>query len=158
MVARRWYYPYGETRAAISTPPTDRLYTGQRWEEGLSLYDYRARCYHPVLGRFISADTLVPEPGNPQSLNRYAYVTNNPLRYADPSGHCVVGGHEMYDDSPACSGVRVRTTHPLLQHGSHRHSPKIFPIQKTEANQRPCIHKASSSPIGMSMCPYGNGW
>jgi hypothetical protein len=31
---------------------------------------------------------LVPEPGNPQALNRYAYVTNNPLRYNDPTGHC----------------------------------------------------------------------
>ncbi len=29
----------------------------------------------------------MPAPGNPQSLNRYAYVTNNPLRYTDPSGH-----------------------------------------------------------------------
>jgi hypothetical protein len=33
----------------------------------------------------------VPEPGNPQALNRYAYVYNNPLRYTDPSGHCVAG-------------------------------------------------------------------
>jgi len=31
----------------------------------------------------------VPEPGNPQALNRYAYVYNNPLRYTDPSGHAV---------------------------------------------------------------------
>ena len=30
----------------------------------------------------------MPEPGNPQALNRYAYVYNNPLRYTDPSGHC----------------------------------------------------------------------
>jgi len=29
----------------------------------------------------------VPEPGNPQSLNRYAYANNNPLKYRDPSGH-----------------------------------------------------------------------
>ncbi|WP_347243018.1 hypothetical protein, partial [Thermogutta sp.] len=32
-------------------------------------------------------DPLVPEPGNPQALNRYVYVTNNPLRYVDPTGH-----------------------------------------------------------------------
>ena len=31
---------------------------------------------------------MVPEAGNPQALNRYAYVVNNPLRYTDPSGHC----------------------------------------------------------------------
>jgi hypothetical protein len=29
----------------------------------------------------------VPEPGNPQALNRYSYVLNNPLRYTDPMGH-----------------------------------------------------------------------
>ncbi len=28
-----------------------------------------------------------PDPANPQSLNRYAYVLNNPLKYTDPSGH-----------------------------------------------------------------------
>jgi hypothetical protein len=39
------------------------------------------------LGRFISPDTIVPDPANPQSLNRYAYVGNNPLKYTDPSGH-----------------------------------------------------------------------
>ncbi|MFP4345125.1 MAG: RHS repeat-associated core domain-containing protein, partial [Anaerolineales bacterium] len=46
-----------------------------------------ARYYDPALGRFISADTIVPDPANPQSLNRYAYVYNNPLKYTDPSGH-----------------------------------------------------------------------
>ena len=29
----------------------------------------------------------MPQPGNPQDLNRYAYVNNNPLRYVDPTGH-----------------------------------------------------------------------
>ena len=53
----------------------------------LGLYDYGARFYDPLLGRFISADTIVPQPGNPQSLNRYAYVNNNPLTYIDDDGH-----------------------------------------------------------------------
>jgi hypothetical protein len=49
--------------------------------------DYQARYYDPRLGRFVSADTVVPEPGNPQSLNRYSYVNNSPLRFNDPTGH-----------------------------------------------------------------------
>ncbi|MGB9873197.1 MAG: RHS repeat-associated core domain-containing protein, partial [Anaerolineae bacterium] len=66
---------------------TDRRFTGQRWEPGLGLYDYRARFYDPALGRFLQPDPIVPEPGNPQALNRYGYVLNNPLRYTDPSGY-----------------------------------------------------------------------
>lgn len=46
-----------------------------------------ARWYHPALGRFVSADSIVPEAGNPQALNRYAFVYNNPVKYTDPTGH-----------------------------------------------------------------------
>ncbi|MBU0491425.1 MAG: RHS repeat-associated core domain-containing protein [Chloroflexi bacterium] len=53
----------------------------------MALYDYGARFYDPLLGRFISADTIVPEPGNPQALNRYSYCVGNPIRYTDPTGH-----------------------------------------------------------------------
>jgi len=38
-------------------------------------------------GRFIQPDTIVPQPDNPQALNRYSYVLNNPLRHTDPTGH-----------------------------------------------------------------------
>ena len=51
------------------------------------MYFYNARYYDGTLGRFLSADTIVPSPANPQSLNRYAYTLNNPLRYTDPTGH-----------------------------------------------------------------------
>jgi len=67
--------------------PTDRRFTGQREETGLGLYDYAARRYDPLLGRFIQADTIVPSPQSPQSLNRYMYVSGNPLRHTDPTGH-----------------------------------------------------------------------
>ena len=46
-----------------------------------------ARVYDPYLGRFLSADPVLPDAGNMQEFNRYAYVTNNPLKYVDPTGN-----------------------------------------------------------------------
>jgi RHS repeat-associated protein len=48
---------------------------------------YGARFYDPVLSHFLSADTIAPDSGNPQSRQRYSYAQNNPLRYIDPTGH-----------------------------------------------------------------------
>jgi hypothetical protein len=52
----------------------------------------QARFYMPYINRFISADTIVPDPSSPQSFNRYSYALNNPTNYTDPSGHCIFGG------------------------------------------------------------------
>ena len=62
-------------------------YTGKEQDDSTGLYFYEARYYDPVLGRFIQPDTIVPDPLGPQTLNRYAYVLNNPLIYTDPSGN-----------------------------------------------------------------------
>jgi RHS repeat-associated protein len=64
-------------RASSGALPTDYAFTGQRFDGGTTLLDYGARWYDPTLGRFLAADSIVPEPGNPQSLNRYSYVLNN---------------------------------------------------------------------------------
>lgn len=40
-----------------------------------------------MLARFISPDSIVPDPTDPQAFNRYSYVRNNPLIYTDPSGN-----------------------------------------------------------------------
>ncbi len=86
-VAEVRYKAWGEDRYTFGTTPTTYRYTGQRQEAALGLYFYNARWYDPFLGRFVQADTIVPEPENPQSLNRFAYVQNNPLRFTDPTGH-----------------------------------------------------------------------
>lgn len=62
-------------------------YTSQEFDDSTALYFYNARYYDPVLGRFIQADTIVPDPTDPQEFNRYSYVHNNPLKYTDPTGH-----------------------------------------------------------------------
>jgi len=81
------YFPYGATRSgAVSTA---YKFTGQRLDDSTGLYYYGARYYDAALGRFVQADTIVPQPGNPQALNRYSYTLNNPLKYNDPTGHWV---------------------------------------------------------------------
>jgi RHS repeat-associated protein len=86
VVARQLYDAWGSIRSGGSMP-TDIAFTGQRGNLEVGLLFYRARFYAPGIMRFISADTIVPEPKNPQTLNRYAYGLNNPVRYIDPSGH-----------------------------------------------------------------------
>jgi RHS repeat-associated protein len=85
------YLPFGETR--LGSVPTDKLFTGQRLD-GTGLYYYNARYYDPTIGRFISADTVIQNPANPQCFNRYSYCLNNPLKYRDPSGHTVTFADE----------------------------------------------------------------
>jgi len=79
---------YGQVRYLWGALSTTYNFTGQRLDGDTGLLYYGARYYDPALGMFLSPDTLVPEPGNPQALNRYSYVYNNPLRYTDPNGHC----------------------------------------------------------------------
>ena len=91
------YYPYGGARYNPGGQITTFRFTGQRWDPGTGLYWYNSRWYDPLIGRFSQADTIVPQPGNPQSLNRYSYTLNNPLRYTDPTGHC-----EAEDEVSGC--------------------------------------------------------
>lgn len=48
---------------------------------------YYARYYDPRIGHFTQADTVVPDPADPQAYNRYQYVRNDPTNNTDPSGH-----------------------------------------------------------------------
>ncbi|MCA9949996.1 MAG: hypothetical protein KDE48_10135 [Anaerolineales bacterium] len=61
-----------------------------------------ARYYLPNTNRFLTPDTIVPDPKNPQSFNRYSYVYNNPVNFTDPTGHdrCGVAGTVCSDEPP----------------------------------------------------------
>lgn len=69
--------------------------------------DYKARFFDPYTNRFIQPDTIIPNPANPQSLNRYSYVYNSPINFNDPTGHdpwWCTGGNcvaDHYGRSPA---------------------------------------------------------
>src|SRR5690606_6050453 len=68
------YAAWGGTRFQWSNDETRRQYTGQISDTETGLCFYNARYYDPALHRFTQADTIVPDPQNPQSLNRYSYV------------------------------------------------------------------------------------
>jgi RHS repeat-associated protein len=90
--AEQRYKPWGENRYTNGAAPTRRQYTGQINDSEIGLYFYGARMYSSYLARFLSADTIVPSPNDPQQLNRYAYGLNNPVKYRDPSGHAADAG------------------------------------------------------------------
>lgn len=80
------YGPYGENYAGSGT--TDLSFTGQNQDTVSGLYDFMFREYSNV-GRWVSPDpagSAAASPGNPQSWNRYAYVSNYPLRAIDLFG------------------------------------------------------------------------
>ncbi|MBI5343479.1 MAG: RHS repeat protein [Deltaproteobacteria bacterium] len=82
-----YYFPFGATRLNSGSVNLKHKYTGQEEDAETGLYYYGARYYDPAIGRFVSADTIIPDPTNPQAFNRYSYVLNNPLIYIDPTGH-----------------------------------------------------------------------
>lgn len=51
-------------------------------------YSLNNGVYNSNTNRWLSPDTIVPDPANPQSFNRYSYGYNNPVNFSDPSGHC----------------------------------------------------------------------
>jgi RHS repeat-associated protein len=85
------YTAFGEIRLTRGITPTKYRYTGQLAQAEMGLDYYVARFYDPVLGHFTSADSIVPDPGKASGFDRYAYVSNNPIRYNDPSGHVMAG-------------------------------------------------------------------
>jgi RHS repeat-associated protein len=91
-IQRLTYKPYGETFSNTGSVDFEQhRFTGQELDSETGLYFYHARYYNPTLGRFLSPDPVVPGASNPQSLNRYSYVGNNPVNLIDPSGHFSLG-------------------------------------------------------------------
>jgi RHS repeat-associated protein len=87
-VTRQYFYPYGGVRSGSGTLPTAKGFTGQ-YSDATGLMYFNARYYSQTLGRFVSADSIVARPSNPQAFNRYSYVYNSPVNFTDSTGHCV---------------------------------------------------------------------
>ena len=88
--------------------PNTYKYTGKERDSESGLDNFGARYNASSMGRFMTPDwaakpVTVPYAhfGNPQSLNLYSYVQNNPTTTGDPDGHCP-------SDNPNCKNVTVQ--------------------------------------------------
>ena len=83
------YYPFGLTHSGgfqrITTPKNNFLYNGFELQTDLDwgVYDYQARYYDPVIGRFLQVD---PATDLMRRHSPYNYAFDNPIRFVDPDG------------------------------------------------------------------------
>jgi RHS repeat-associated protein len=91
------YYPYGGEIVVSGSDPNRYKFTGKERDSESGLDMFGARYYGSSLGRFMTPDWAtkpidVPYAnfGNPQSLNLYSYVVNNPLTLIDDDGHDII--------------------------------------------------------------------
>jgi RHS repeat-associated protein len=89
------FEPYGGEHAYTNTCSQNYKFTGKERDSESDLDNFGARYYASTTGRFMTPDwaarpTTIPYAvfGDPQSLNLYGYVRNDPVTRADADGHC----------------------------------------------------------------------
>ncbi|WP_370315166.1 T6SS effector amidase Tae4 family protein [Thalassolituus sp.] len=77
----------GKILTVADTQSSLKGFTGHEEIAEGKLVNMNARIYDPAMGRFVSADSVIPDPETPLAFNRYSYVYNNPALANDPDGH-----------------------------------------------------------------------
>ncbi len=157
------YFPFGTYRETVdydvNFPDVFYTFTGQEDDDDLGLYNYGARLYDPALGRFISPDSIVPDPTDLQSLNRYSYVRNNPLFYIDPTGHCGAPGEEDEEDVAPTTVTTRDTTDPDNEdddNPTYSIEPKSWTDPKTGTTIDPSNYRDSDENFHINIDEYGS--
>lgn len=88
------YEAFGNRTLTNSNIKNDYQFCAEQFDEETGLIYLRNRYYDPSLGRFITKDKTLGDLKNPQTLNKYVYVANNPINYIDPLGFASISPEE----------------------------------------------------------------
>ena len=140
----------------INATSRDRSHFTGKERDTESGNDYfGARYYGSSMGRFMSPDPsglMYADPTNPQSLNLYSYVLNNPLKYLDPNGLSCYWDDGTHDDDPSDGGASQGDC--ANQGGTWIDKPTTF-VQVTANPDNNDISTTSvtiSTPLGYQQC------
>jgi RHS repeat-associated protein len=147
----------GDWTAIAST--TRRGYTDHTMLDNLNLIQMNGRVQDPVLGRFVSADPFITEPGFTQNYNRYSYVYNNPLRHTDPSGFggCDSSGSSgsgSSGDSDEDYADGYKNGSSESQHGAEECKPQAPPLEEIPVTGHVCHECLGALRRCLSGSPY----
>lgn len=157
VVERRSYHPYGQTRTQQGAPTTAYSFTGKELDDAIGLYYYGARYYDPTVARFISVDPLYAEQpekdlADPQALNLYAYVRNNPVRNIDPDGEDAVVVYGVGNDVQG-----NRKTANNMARDLRRENIRVTVYSATELNKEKTQQKLAGQNISTAIF-VGHGY
>lgn len=80
------YDAFGNIIIQTGTTPNVYLYSGEQNDPNLGFYYLRARYFSTSRGRFLTQDSVRPNPQEPMSINRFMFAFDRPTDLADPSG------------------------------------------------------------------------
>jgi RHS repeat-associated protein len=80
------YDAFGMPIRNSGTTSNSFLYSSERYDSTVGLYDLRARYYNQAIGRLWARDPVEGVQCSPLTLNPYIYTLNNPVNLVDPSG------------------------------------------------------------------------
>jgi len=129
------YKPYGEL--SLNTANNINYYFTGKELDPTGLYYYGARYYDPRVGRFITVDPLKQNILDISELNPYAYCSNNPLRYIDPTGNYKLD-FNLDDILPGDialqrAGTNIISSFALLVGESYAHGFIVLEVYRDES-------------------------
>ena len=98
----------------VTDETTDRGFTDHEHLDTFQLIHINGRGYDYNLGRFLSVDPIIVDPGNSQAFNPYSYVMNNPLANTDPSGYATVALCQGTGSFTGCNGSGSFQSFPVV--------------------------------------------